>query len=305
MGQIEQMKIFVRVVESGSISEAARQLNMTKSMVSRQLSELEKNLGIVLAKRTTRRITLTDVGRHYYQQSLGIIDEVERLNQQTRQDGSQIAGPLHLAAPVSFGTLHLSAAVNDFMKKYPNIQLHLSLSDSQHHLVEEGIDVALRIAQLQDSSLKARYLTPIRFMLVASQDYLNQHGPIDSPEDLVGKDILHYSFQKSTRWHLYQAEHCETVDYQAVLSADNGEILRDLAIAGQGVTMLPTFICWQAIVTGQLVNILSDYQPASLDAWLVYPNMRYQSRRARVFMDFLLERFSNNPYWDQALSHPS
>ncbi|MFM2483594.1 LysR family transcriptional regulator [Celerinatantimonas yamalensis] len=302
MGQLEQMRVFVRIVEAGSVSAAAEQLNMAKSMVSRRLTELEKRLGNVLLQRTTRRITLTDIGQQYYQSSLGILDEVARLDQHTIDVSAQVAGPLHVAAPLSFGTLHLTPAIDAFLKRYPNIQLKLSLSDHQHHLVAQGIDLALRIADLQDSSLKARHLTKIHFMLVASPQYLRQSLAIQRPEQLSQHKILHYSYQSQQTWTFVKGEQRVAMPYKAYLSADNGEMLRDLAIAGQGITLLPTFICWQAVLTGQLQPLLTDYQMSHLNAWLVYPNTRYQSRRLRVFMDFLSERFEKNPYWDQSLS---
>lgn len=301
MGQLERMKIFVRVVESGSFTLAAQGLNMSKSMVSRRLSELETEVGSELLTRTTRTLTLTDVGRYYYQQSLGIIDEIERLNQRTANSQVAMAGPLVVGVPLSFGTLHLAAAVDDFIKAYPQVQLDIRLSDRQHQLVEQGIDMAVRISTLKDSTLRAHRLAPINFVVVASPDYLASHEPINEPAQLMDHQILHYSLQSHQRWQFSKHGQRYNVDYMPILRADNGEILRDLVIAGQGVALLPTFIAWQAILTGQLNVLLGDYSIEPLYAWLVYPQSRYQSYRLRTFMDFLIERFADNPYWDQML----
>lgn len=301
MGQLEQMRVFIRIVEAGGITAAAQQLNMAKSMVSRRLSQLEEQLGTTLINRTTRRVTLTDAGKLYYQRSIGIIDELDELNQSASDAEKQIAGPLHLAAPLSFGTLHLSAALNEFLERYPGIKLQLSLSDSQHQLVEQGIDLALRIANLDDSSLRARRLTDIRFVVCAAPNYLAKHGRPSTPDALKSHQILHYRLGAHLSWMFRRNGETFAFRYDPHLSADNGEILRNLAISGQGIVMLPTFIAWQAIITGQLEVLLTEYELEKRSAWLVYPNTRYQSRRLRVFIDFLVEKFADNPYWDQAL----
>ncbi|MFM2482202.1 LysR family transcriptional regulator [Celerinatantimonas sp. YJH-8] len=301
MGQLEQMRVFVRIVEAGGITRAAQQLNMAKSMVSRRLSQLEEQLGTALLHRTTRRLTLTDAGQQYYQRSIGIIDEIDELNQNTRRSRSQIAGPIHLAAPLTFGTMHLSPAVDEFLQMYPEIRLQISLSDSRHQLVEQGIDLALRIAHLDDSSLRARRLTDIRFVACAAPTYLEKFGCPKRLSQLKEHRILHYSLRPNMSWSFYQHGEPVLIRYHPYLSADNGEILRNLAIAGQGIAVIPTFIGWQSIINGQLEIVLGDYELEKLSAWLVYPNAHYQPQRLRTFIDFLVQRFADCPYWDQAL----
>ncbi|CAG9001663.1 MAG: HTH-type transcriptional regulator DmlR [Candidatus Celerinatantimonas neptuna] len=301
MGQLEEMRVFVRIIEAGSISGAALQLNMAKSMVSRRLTQLEERLLTTLIQRTTRKLTLTDAGQRYYHRCVGIIDEIDSLDQHAQQTNSLVCGPLHMAAPATFATLHLTNAIDDFLTLYPDIRLRMSLADSQHQLVEQGIDLALRIADLEDSTLKARRLTTIHFALVGSPDYLSKRGKPFNPDDLREHRILHYSHRSNQTWVFRQNERTEVIHYQPYLSADNGEILNDLAIAGKGLALLPTFICWKAISCGQLEMVLPDYQLEQLGAWLVYPDTRFQLYRTRVLIDFLLERFADNPYWDQAL----
>lgn len=301
MGQLEEMRVFVRIIEAGSISRAAQQLNMAKSMVSRRLNQLEDRLSTSLIQRTTRKLSLTDVGQRYYQRCVGIIDEIDVLDQHAQQTNALICGPLHLAAPSTFATLHLTNAIDDFLTQYPDIQLRLSLADSQHQLVEQGIDLALRIADLEDSTLKARRLTTIHFAIVGSPDYLSQHGRPSKPSDLYHHQILHYSHRSNPSWKLRLNGQTEVLRYQPYLSADNGEILNDLAVAGRGLALLPTFICWKAISCCQLEIVLADYELEQLGAWLVYPDARFQPHRTRVLIDFLVARFADNPYWDQAL----
>ncbi len=302
MGQLEEMQVFVRVVEAGSISRAAEQLGLAKSIVSRRLSALEQRLGGSLMQRTTRRLSLSDMGQQFYQRSLGILSEVEQLNQDVNNQKQTLSGSLHIAVPLSFGLSHLNSAFDAFMQLHPKLKLKISLSDSQHDLVAEGIDIALRIAELKDSSLKAKKLTPINFVLVASPEYLAQHGVPQHPTELQYHQILHYSLS-TPHWQLRSPnKQVHQIQYQAHVSANNGDLLRDLAIAGHGIAYAPTFIAWRAITTGELSVVLGDYQLPSLDAWAVYPNTRYLPQRSRVMIDFLAQRFGLNPYWDQALS---
>ncbi|UPW18590.1 LysR family transcriptional regulator [Agarivorans sp. TSD2052] len=303
MGQLEEMQIFVRVVEAGSISRAAEQLGMAKSVVSRRLAGLEARLGCSLIQRTTRRLSLNDNGQRFYQRCLGILDEVNMLNQEASTQSDALTGTLHVAMPLSFGLNHLNSAFDAFMQLHPQLRLKLSLSDSQHDLVAEGIDVALRIADLKDSSLKARKITPINFVLVASPQYLQQHGQPKQPHDLTQHQILHYANLATPSWRLKDAAgQIHQVQYQPHISANNGEFLRDMSIAGHGISLCPTFIAWRAIATGSLELVLPQYQIPNLHAWAVYPNTRYLPQRTRRLIDFLCERFGDNPYWDQALN---
>lgn len=303
MGQLEEMQIFVRVVEAGSISRAAEQLGVAKSVVSRRLSALEKRLGSNLMQRTTRRLSLSDAGQQFYQRSLGIIDEVDQLNQDASCQEQTLTGSLHIAVPLSFGQAHLSSAFDAFMQLHPQLKLKVSLADSQHDLVAEGIDLALRIAELKDSSLKAKKITPINFALVASPAYLAKHGRPSKPEQLSQHQVLHYSLRGAASWQLSDNKgKVHQVAYQPHISANNGDFLQDLAIAGHGIAHTPSFIAWQAIAKGELEIVLPEYKLPALHAWAVYPNTRYLPHRSRVMIDFLAQRFGLNPYWDQALS---
>ncbi|WP_432460520.1 LysR family transcriptional regulator [Agarivorans sp. QJM3NY_25] len=303
MGQLEDMQIFVRVVEAGSITRAAEQLGMAKSVVSRRLSGLEQRLGISLIQRSTRHLKLNDHGQSYYQRSLAILDDINQLNHQTSQQNTALSGSLHVAVPLSFGLSHLNSAFDAFMQLHPQLQLKISLTDSQQDLVAEGIDLALRIAELKDSSLKARKITPINFLLVASASYLQRHGTPQHPEDLKQHQILHYSNLPTTNFILFDSKGLRhQVNYQPHISANNGDFLKDMSIAGHGISFSPSFIAWRSIATGDLVPVLPQYRTPSLYAWAIYPNTRYLSQRARLLIDFLCQRFGNNPYWDQAIA---
>jgi len=303
MGQLEDMTVFVRVVDAGSITRAAEQLGMAKSAVSRRLSELEARLGTSLMTRTTRRSTLTDAGRRYYQQALRLIDDIAELNASVSSTTGKLAGTLRLAAPLSFGLAHLAPAIDAFVSQYPELDIDIHFSDRQIDLVQEGMDLAFRIAELKDSRLRARRITRIRMVLCASPGYLAEHGEPHTVDDLPRHRLLRYESSGSmTPWQLVDPMgHTHTLNPEARIMANNGDFLRDMAIAGHGIMLSPTFIAWEALTRGELIPVLRDYTIPALDAWAVYPQTRYLPLRARRLIDFLLERFGDHPYWDRSL----
>ena len=302
MGQLEDMQIFIRVVEAGGISAAAEQLNIAKSAVSRRLADLEFRLGVTLINRTTRTSNLTEAGNLYYTRSLKVIDDVAELNSMAANPQTSLQGTLRLAAPLSFGLSHLAPALDAFAKEHSGLTLDIDFSDQQVDLIEGGYDLAFRIGDLRDSSLKARRLSSIKFSLCASPDYLEQWAIPEKPEDLKKHKLLRYSLVDSRTWKLVDQQGAEIViPVEAKVLANNGEFLSKMAIAGHGITVTPTFISWQALSSGDLVPVLSEYKIPSSNAYAVYPKTRYLSQRARLLIDFLLERFGDSPYWDKNL----
>ena len=300
MGQLEDMNVFIHVVDAGGISRAADQMNLAKSAVSRRLVELETRLGVRLLNRTTRTSSLTEAGRSYYERAIKIVNDVAELNALTEDANIALEGTINLAAPLSFGLCHLSSAINAFIKQHPKLTININFSDRQVDLVEEGLDLAFRIAALKDSNLIARKLSPIKLVLCASPDYLEKRGTPKTPHDLKLHQLLHYNLSSSSTWKLTDKQGKQhSINVSAHIIANNGDFLKDMAIAGHGIVMAPTFIAWKAIASGELVPILSDYEPPRLNAYAVYPQTRYLSQRTRVLIDFLAERFGDNPYWDQ------
>jgi DNA-binding transcriptional LysR family regulator len=300
MTAFDEMNSFVRVVEAGSISKAAEQLGMAKSGVSRRLADLESRLGVRLMNRTTRRSSLTDAGRTYYEGAVKLLSDVAELDAVVADSEASLEGRLRLAAPLSFGLCHLAPAIEEFVEAHPAVLIDIDFSDRQVDLVAQGVDLAIRIAELRDSSLKARHICPIRLMLCASPAYLERHGTPRNPDDLAGHRILHYDIGGGSVLRLADGRGGEQqVHVEPQLVANNGDFLCDMAISGHGIILTPTFIAWQALATGELQALMSDYWPPPLNAYAVYPQTRYLSRRARSFIDFLAERFGTNPYWDQ------
>ena len=300
MSTFDEMNTFVRVVEAGTISEAAEQLGLAKSGVSRRLADLENRLGVRLINRTTRRSSLTEAGRNYYRGAVGLLADVAELDALVADSECLLEGRLRLAAPLSFGLSHLTPAIEEFVRSHPGVVIDIDFSDRQVDLVAQGVDLAIRIAELRDSSLKARRICPIRLMLCASPAYLERHGSPRDPAELAGHQVLLYDIGGGPVLKLGDGRGGDlSVPVSPRLVANNGDFLRDMAIDGHGIILTPTFIAWQALATGDLQPLLREYWPPPLNAHAVYPQTRYLSQRARRFIDFLAERFGSNPYWDQ------
>jgi len=303
MGQLEDMNMFIRVIDAGGISRAADQLDLAKSAVSRKLVNLETRLGLRLLNRTTRTSSLTEAGRSYYERAIKIVNDVAELNALTEDSNIALEGTINLAAPLSFGLCHLSTAIDSFIKQHPGLTININFSDRQVDLVEEGLDLAFRIAELKDSSLIARKMFPIRHILCASPGYLKKQGTPKTPSDLKLHRLLQYNLSGSSAWKLTDKQGRQHfINISAHMIANNGDFLKDMAIAGHGIAMTPTFISWKAIAMGELVPVLSDFNPPQLNAYVVYPQTRYLSQRTRVLIDFLVERFGSNPYWDHDIN---
>ena len=299
MGQLEDMSVFVRIVEAGGIGKAADQLGMAKSGVSRRLVALETRLGISLINRTTRSSSLSSVGREYYERAVKLIGDISELNGLAANESKSLEGLLRLAVPLSFGLSHLSPAIDIFAREHPGLAINIDFSDAQVDLVEQGVDLAIRIADLKDSSMHARRICPIRLLLCASPSYLEKHGTPKKPNDLKVHQILGYNLGNGHTIRLSNRQGDEQlVHTSARMTANNGDFLHDMALAGHGIVLLPTFIAWKSLADGGLVSVLESYVPATLSVWAVYPQTRYLSQRARLFIDFLTERFGDRPYWD-------
>jgi DNA-binding transcriptional LysR family regulator len=300
MNRLENMDTFVRVVEAGSISGAADRMDVAKSAVSRRLKELEQHLGVELFHRTTRRMNLTETGHSFYQQSVRILQDILEAELATSQAHRTIKGRLRVAAPQSFGLMHLGPAINDFCKQHPNIEFDLDFNDREVDLMQEGFDLAIRIARLADSSLIARRLASMQSVLCASPEYLKRMGTPKTPHDLIQHKCLVYNLIKDfEHWHLYDEDNkLIKVKVQPYLKASNGEYLRDSAIAGLGITLLPTFIAYREVQQGKLVRLFTQYTQPQVDAYAIYPQTRHLSQRVRAFVDYLVQRFQGTPYWD-------
>ncbi len=301
MNRLENMHTFVRVVDTGGISAAADKLNVAKSAVSRRLKELETHLGVELFHRTTRKMNLTDTGRVYYQDCLRILDDILETELTVSQTHGTLKGNLKVALPSSFGLMHMGSAINEFLQNHPLIEFDLDFNDREVDLMQEGFDLAIRVARLSDSSLIARKIATINSVICASPGYLSYMGTPQSPVDLIQHQCLVYSLSRDYEyWNIINPDDQPTrVKLHPYINASTGEFLLDAAIAGHGITQLPTFIAYQALKQGKLVILFDEYKLPQLNAYAIYPQTRHLSQRVRTFVDFLVSRFAGVPYWDR------
>ncbi len=301
MPRLEDMEIFVRVMDAGSISGAAERLGIAKSAVSRRIADLEERLGAQLFRRTTRRLNPTEAARQFYARALHLLADADEAEQAVADSQRTLRGRLRVAVPLSFGLLQLAPAIEDFGKRHPQVSFDLDFNDRQVDLVAAGFDVALRIAELSDSTLMARRLAPIRMVTCASPDYLAAHGEPALPADLAQHRCLTYSLAADPESWVFVGSDGRRVKVRvpSVMQANNGDFLVQAAIAGCGITRQPSFIAYEAIRAGRLVPLLCDFRGPDISAYAVYPHTRHLSQRVRSFVDYLVERFAGVPYWDE------
>ncbi|MCG9581043.1 LysR family transcriptional regulator [Vibrio tubiashii] len=303
MQAFSAIPIFVSVVESGSFSTAASKLNITKSAVSKRITQLEDELGIRLINRTTRKLSLTEAGQRYYDyvvQSLSLaqqgIDAVTELQGNPR-------GTLKVTAPMSFGVLHIAPLISDFLALYPDVEIDLNLEDRMVDLVAERFDVGIRIGDLPLSNLVAKRLAPCRSVLCAAPGYLSQHGLPSKPSDLSKHSCLQYSYYRGgSEWSLHSAGNEFKVIPKGRLVVNNSEAIRRAVLGGSGIANLPTFIAGKDIAAGNLQVVLSDYALPSHAVYAVFPEKKHMPHKARAFIDFINQRLgTETPYWDEGL----
>jgi DNA-binding transcriptional LysR family regulator len=299
MDKLTSIRAFTRVVRHGSFAAAARELRLSRSVVSKYVIELEQELGAQLLVRTTRSASPTENGQAYYERCTAILADLEEADRAVGRLQSEPRGLLRVNAPMSFGTLHLGRAVADYMEKYPKLQIQLVLSDQQIDPVQEGFDVTLRIADLPSSSLIARKIAPASRVICAAPSYLARRGVPKHPDALREHDCLTYGYLATgNQWKLTGPDGDHWIHIPWTLCSNNGEVLRDAVVKGRGIALLPTFIVGADLQEGNLRSILTDYHAPEISVYAIYPQTRHLSVKVRVFIDFLIERFGRRPYWD-------
>src|SRR6185295_12613865 len=299
MDKLVSIRAFTKVVAHGSFSEAARELRLSRSAVSKHVIDLEQELGVQLLNRTTRSASPTENGQAYYERCRAILADLEEADLAVSRLQAEPRGLLRVNAPMSFGTLHLGRAVAEFMEKYPALQIQLILSDQLIDPVQEGFDITLRIADLPSSNLVARRLVPTNRVVCAAPSYLERRGVPEKPADLRAHDCLHYGhLATGNQWKLTGADGDHWIAIPWTLCTNNAEILRDAAVSGRGIALLPTFIAGADLQQGTLRTILTDYKTPALSLYAISPPTRHLAVKVRLFIDFLVERFGRRPYWD-------
>jgi DNA-binding transcriptional LysR family regulator len=300
MDRVTSLSIFVKVVEGSSFAAAARHFVLSPAMVSKHINTLEERLGARLLNRTTRQVSPTEIGREFYERATRILADLDEAEQAASALQATPKGLLRLNGPLSFGIRHLAPAIVDYLAACPEAEIDVTLSDRVVDLVNEGFDLAIRIARLADSSLIARRIAPCRIVACAAPAYLKKHGAPRRPADLAAHNCLGYSYAAlRNEWRFTGPSGVESVRVAGRLNANNGDVLRLAAVRGEGIVIQPTFLIGDDLASGDLVSILPGFVPDELAIQAVYPHSRHLSVKVRSFIDFLVARFGQDPEWDR------
>lgn len=292
MDRVTSMAVFVHCVEAGSLSAAARHFGLSQAMVGKHVRGLEQSLGVRLLSLTTRRLTLTEAGTRYFERCVQILGDIDEANREAMQMQATPRGLLRLTAPVTFGELHLAPALAEFMQRYPDIVLDIDLSDRFSNLVDDGFDLALRIGRLPDSTLVARRLGASRMMTCAAPAYLAQYGVPAHPAQLAAHRCLYLNTASHPgEWWYDEDGRQFTVKVDGPLRTNSMAMARQAARQGVGIVFGPAFALLPWIRSGDLVPVLTDFESSPLDIHALYLSRRHMSKKLRVLVDFLAERF--------------
>lgn len=300
--RFDDVLTFLQVVEAGGITAAAARLNISKSVVSKRISDLERTLGAELFRRSTRRLTPTDRGAAFYEKMRALVAEFDDAVEQAARQTGELRGRLRITAPMSFGTMHLGPVLAAFARSHPELELALDLDDKIIDLVGNGYDMAIRIGRLEDSSLVARKLCLSRRIVCCSPGYAGENGLPASIEDLSAHKCIDYANVHASRlWQFAPSKPSgkpRSVMAHSRVVANNGEIMREMALAGLGLAVLPLFIVHEQLREGTLVNALTAAVPLPDTIYVLYPPTRHVSRRVRALVDHLVAALGDTPPWE-------
>jgi len=300
MDTIDGMKTFVAVVTEGSFTAAANQTEMSTALVSKYISQLEDRLGVRLLNRTTRSLTLTEVGSAYFDRCRKLLEEFDELEATIQNRDAKPQGTLIVSAPTTFGALYLAEAIAEFTHAYPEVNIDLRLTDRLVNLVEEGVDVAIGISELVDSTLIARRLAPARIVVCATPKYIAKHGCPLRPDDLLEHCcIVDRNFRNGSNWKFHENGKEKYVSVKGRIVVNNAESVRRILLADTGIALIPTFVIGQDIKLGRLKVLLPEYEGSNLGLFAIYIHNKYLAAKVRAFVDFCIQRFGQVPIWDK------
>ncbi|RZI45040.1 LysR family transcriptional regulator [Herbaspirillum sp. HC18] len=298
MDTLTSMKVFVAVVDTGSFAAAADRLDMSRAMTSKYVAHLEEHLGTRLLQRTTRRLTLTESGSAYYERCVQILADISEAEEGALHLNENPRGTLRVTMPVSFGILHMGPVISEYMKQYPEVKVDILLTDRRVDLLEEGLDMAIRIGALSESELVAKRLASDRVVICGSPEYFKQHGTPRTPSDLAQHNCLLYTYASAgDEWKMTGPGGEHVVKVSGSLRASNGDVVKLAAIGGVGVIRQPLFLCAEDLRAGRLVEVLQDYRSYDLGVYAVYPSRKHLPAKVRTFVDFLAGVFDLKSEW--------
>jgi DNA-binding transcriptional LysR family regulator len=300
--ELDELRGFVEVVESGGFNRAAKRLGISKSVLSRRIARLEADLGARLLSRTTRGISPTEAGLEFKTRSESILAELDEAREAVAHQGGEVVGRLRLSAPLSFGVRFVTPILTQMAERHPRLEMDVSYSDRMIDLIGERFDAAIRIGTLRDSSLIARRIAPVRSVFVASPDYLARNGRPRTPNDLAAHQCLIYTGRVAADWQFHSGKRSISFRPKGRLRSDSGEAILQWAIAGLGITEAPSFMVSDAIESGTLEPLLLDYPAPEHAIHVVRPPGSYVPGKVRVLIDTLVERLGGEPKWERFLT---
>ena len=302
MDRLGAIQVFAQVVESGSFAKAAERLGLSTSATSRHVADLEGHLQTRLLNRTTRRVSLTESGRAFYERAVQLLADLEEAEQEAARAAVVPRGTIRLTTSVNFGVRHLAPAIAEFLAQHAEVRFDVSLSDRMVDLVEEGFDLAVRIGPAGADNLVARKLGETRLVPCASPLYLSAHPAPKTPEELAGHNCFTYEYLAPRNlWRFRDSSGNErAVRVAGTLHSNNGDLLAEVAARGAGVVLEPAFIVGPDVRAGRLVPLLQDFTPPPVPIYAVYPSRKHLSAKVRRFVEFLVERFALGQDWSSA-----
>jgi DNA-binding transcriptional LysR family regulator len=305
MDRIGDLNLFLRVLDLGSISAAARSLDLSVAVASQRLKRLERSLGVRLLHRTTRQLRPTPEGVALAEQGRSLVEDLEVLTSNLSNTAKGVSGTLRVTLPATFGRQYISPLLPEFLSRHPRLRLHIDLSDQMRDLVSDGLDLAIRIGALKDSDLIATRLASNRRVLCASPEYLRRHGVPKKPEDLAKHECLLMAVSRdaSDTWHLRGPDGSEVaVRVQSRLKSNLGEVIRDASLGGLGISLHSTWHVCEDIRAGRLKHVLPDYHLPESGIYAVMPERRMVLPRVRAFVDLLTQHLGGVPPWERCLA---
>ena len=306
MELVTMMRVFITIADKGSLAEAGRELNFSPSVMSKSVSALEDRLGARLLNRTTRSVSLTEIGHAYLDRAKRILGDIEEAESAISDEVKAPRGHLRITAPSTFSYRHIAPHLPLFRQKYPEVEIELIISDAELNLVENHIDLAVRIALLKDSSLIARKIASNPRAMVASPKYLKKNKKPKHPNDLVNHDLI--SFQNGSpynEWHFLINDKPKTFVAKGKLQLNHGDAILRSCINDGGIAMLSRFVVGRHIASGKLVSLLDKFLQEDIPIYAVYPSGKHLSLKVRAFLDFLIEIYGSVPYWEEEGDHKS
>jgi len=298
MDKILAMRAFTTVVSEGNFVKAADKMALSPQLVSKYVAQLEDSLKIRLLNRTTRRVNLTEAGQTYFERCHQVLLDIDEMENALTNLQTQVSGTLRVSAPMSFGVYHLSDPIAQFQTDYPEVKVELFLTDRKVDILEEGVDIALRIGHLKDSALVAKKITPINLSVSASPDYWKQHSKPDNFDALSQLNYLRFAYSDPRGLFTHWPKHLSIHELQSDFSSNNGDVIVKSAILGRGYAIQPTFLTGSSIAAGEL-EVAEAFSVEPLGLYALYSHREFLASKVRHFIDFLSQYYGDVPYWDR------